>query len=220
MQAGTLTARLWSSMHASRTAAVDLYWIPLGAGGHSVAFNGRVFEAIEAARRHRQRCDLYHAALVVELDDDRYTLELAPSPDADEAGRGVVATGAVGSRCLGWLRLFRYEVRCWRGGSIPDLDDAVGGPRTLSTDPLVARRVLDLVKSLPTPVWGRDELNAGEMWNSNSMIAWLIASSGLPTDLLRPTARGRAPGWRAGLEVARRAGALQHDDVGSLEAIA
>jgi hypothetical protein len=28
---------------------VALYWIPLGAGGHSVRFNGRVFEAIEAA---------------------------------------------------------------------------------------------------------------------------------------------------------------------------
>jgi hypothetical protein len=31
-------------------ATVNLYWIPLGAGGHSVRFNGRVFEAIEAAR--------------------------------------------------------------------------------------------------------------------------------------------------------------------------
>jgi hypothetical protein len=96
-------------------AAVDLYWIPLGAGGHSVRFNGRVFEAIEAARQHRQRCDLYHAALVVQLDGERYTIEIAPSPDADEAGRGVVATGAVGSHYLGWWRLFRYEVRCWRG---------------------------------------------------------------------------------------------------------
>ena len=47
---------------------MDLYWIPLGAGGHSVRFNGRVFEAIEAARRRRRRCDLYHAALAVELD--------------------------------------------------------------------------------------------------------------------------------------------------------
>jgi hypothetical protein len=37
-------------LQTSRTAAVDLYWIPLGAGGHSVRFNGRVFEAIEAAR--------------------------------------------------------------------------------------------------------------------------------------------------------------------------
>ena len=108
-------------MQTSQTAAVELYWIPLGAGGHSVRFNGRVFEALEAARRHRRRCDLYHAALVVELDSDRYTIELAPSPNADEASRGVVATGAVGSRHAGRLRLFRYEVRCWRGGRFPDL---------------------------------------------------------------------------------------------------
>jgi hypothetical protein len=85
-------------MRRSRTTGVDLYWIPLGAGGHSVRFNGRVFEAIEAARQHRPRRDLYHAALVVELDGDRYTIEVAPSPDADEASRGVVGTGAVGSR--------------------------------------------------------------------------------------------------------------------------
>jgi hypothetical protein len=195
-----------TAMQTSRTAAVDLSWIPLGAGGHSVRFNGRVFEIIEAAREHRQRCDLYHAALVVELDGDRYTIEVAPSPDADEASRGAVATGAVGSRYLGWLRLFRYEVRCWRGGSIPDLGEAVGGPHRLSSDPRVARRLLDLVTTVPMPVWGRDELNAGEMWNSNSMIAWLIAAAGLPTDLLRPPSRGRAPGWHAGLEVARRGG--------------
>jgi hypothetical protein len=192
-------------MRTLRTAAVDLYWIPLGAGGHSVRFNGKVFEAIEAARRRRARCDLYHAALVVELAGDRYTIEIAPSPNADETSRGVVATGAVGSRHAGRLRLFRYEVRCWRGGSIPDLRYAVGGPCRLTTDPVVARRLLDLVATVPTPVWGRDELQAGEMWNSNSMIAWLIAAAGLPTDL-RPPPRGRAPGWDSGLEVARRDG--------------
>lgn len=180
--------------------AVDLYWMPLGAGGHSVRFNGRVFEAIDATRRHRERCDLYHAALVV----DRYTIEVAPSPDADEASRGVVATGAVGSRHLGRLRLFRYEVRCWPGGSIPDLGEAVGGPHRLTGDPGIARRLLALVPIVPTPVWGRDELRAGEMWNSNSMIAWLIATAGLPADRLQPPPRGRAPGWDAGLEVARR----------------
>ena len=194
-------------------AAVDLYWIPLGAGGHSVRFNGRVFEALEAARQHRARCDLYHVALVVELDGERYTIELAPSPDADEASRGVVATGAVGSRHIGRLRLFRYEVRCWRGGSIPDLAYAVGEPRRLSIDPQVAVRLLSLVAIVPTPVWGRDELKAGEMWNSNSVIGWLLVAAGLPTDELRPPPRGRAPGWDAGLAVARR-GALgygEHD---------
>jgi hypothetical protein len=186
------------------TSAVDLYWIPLGAGGRFVRFNGRVFEALAAARRRRPRCDLYHAVLVVELAGGRYAIELAPSPDADEATRGVVGTGAVGSRYLGWLRVFRYEVRCWRGGSIPDLGDAVGGPRRLTGDPRFTRRLLDLVAAVPRPVWGRDELGAGEMWNSNSMIAWLVASAGLETGDVRPPARGRAPGWHAGLEVARR----------------
>ena len=193
-------------MRTLRTAAVDLYWIPLGAGGHSVRFNGRVFEAIEAARQHRKRCDLYHSALVVELDGERYTIEVAPSWDADEASRGVVATGAVGSRHIGRWRLFRYEVRCWRGGSIPDLVEAVGDPRRLTGDPQVARRLVELVATVPTPVWGRDELKAGEMWNSNSVIAWVIASAGLSTYLVRPPSHGRAPGWSSGLEVARRNG--------------
>ena len=95
-------------MQRSHTAAIELYWIPLG--------------------------DLYHAALVVELAGDRYTIDLAPSPNADEASRGVVATGAVGSRRAGRCRVLRY----------------------------------------------------------------------LPTDDLRAPPRGRAPGWDAGLEVARR----------------
>ena len=185
-------------------AAVDLYWIPLGAGGHCVRFNGRVYEAVAAACAHRGRCDLYHAALVVEVDGERHTIEIAPSPDADQSARGVVGTGAVGSRLLGGLRLFRYEVRCWRGGSIPDLGHAVGGPRRLSTDPRIARRLVALVAAVPRPVWGRDELHAGEMWNSNSMVAWLIARAGLPTAPLRPPPGGRAPGWDAGLAVAAR----------------
>jgi hypothetical protein len=102
--------------HGATAATIDLYWIPLGAGGHCVRFNGKLFEAITAARRHRQRCDLYHAALVVEVDGERYTIEIAPSPNADEGSRGVVGTGAVGSRHIGWLRLFRYEVRAGAAG--------------------------------------------------------------------------------------------------------
>jgi hypothetical protein len=188
-------------MANTKAATVDLYWIPLGAG-HCVRFNGKVFEAIAAARAHRQRCDLYHAALIVGIEGDRYTVEIAPSPDADEASRGVVGTGAVGSRHIGWLRLFRYEIRCWQGGSTPDLGYAVGGRWRLTTDARVARRLLDLGAAVPTPVWGRYEVGAGEMWNSNSMIAWLIA--GLPTELLRPPPHGRAPGWDAGLQLAAR----------------
>jgi hypothetical protein len=64
--------------------------------------------------------------------------------------------------------------------------------------------VLDLVAQVPTPVWGRDELATGDMWNSNSVIAWVIARSGIDTEAIKPPAGGRAPGWQAGLVVARR----------------
>src|SRR4051794_23001010 len=131
-------------MEAAHRGAVDLYWIPLGAGGHSVRLNGRVYEALAAARQHRSRCDLFHTALVLELDGARFTIELAPSPDDALAARGVVARGPVGARCLGRSRLFRSEVRCWRGGSIPDLGEAVGGPYRLTADPELVGRIVDL----------------------------------------------------------------------------
>jgi hypothetical protein len=185
-------------------AGVSLYWLPLGAGGHSVRLNGRLFEAVVALRERRRACDLYHAALEVQVPEGRFVGEQAPVRDRNGRGRGVVAEGAVGSRLAGRLRLFRYEIRCWRGGSIPDADEAVDSPRLLTDDPDAARRLLDLVPSVPTAVWGRDELHTGEMWNSNSIVAWLIASAGLPADSILPPAGGRAPGWRAGLTVAGR----------------
>jgi hypothetical protein len=194
-------------MYRPDSAAVDLYWIRLGAGGHYVRFNGRVFEALEAALQRRPRCDLYHAALLVEVDGDRYAIELAPSPDAEKSSRGVVATGAVGSRRLNRWRLFRYEVRCWRGGSIPDLRYALGGSQRLTDDPRVARRLLGLAATVPGLVWGRDELGTGEMWNSNSVVAWLLAAAGLPAGHLQPPFPGRAPGWQAGIDVAGRVAA-------------
>ena len=131
---------------------------------------------------------------------------MAPIPDGGGALRGVVAEGPVGSRVAGRLRIFRYEVRRWRGGTIPDVGEAVESPRRLTGDAERARRLLDLVPQVPTLVWGRDEAGTGDMWNSNSLTAWLIAGSGLPTDGVVPPAGGRAPGWRAGLEIARREG--------------
>jgi hypothetical protein len=103
--------------------------------------------------------------------------------------------GPVGSRRLGRWQVFRYEVRRWRNGVIADAGQAVASPQLLSHDPVVARRLLELVGSLPSPVWGRDELGAGEMWNSNSVIAWLLARSGLLTDAIRPPAGALGRGW-------------------------
>jgi len=64
--------------------------------------------------------------------------------------------------------------------------------------------VLDVVSQIPTPVWGRDELGTGEMWNSNAVIAWVLSRGGIDTESLQPPRGGRAPGWQAGLTVARR----------------
>ena len=186
-----------------RAGTVDLYWLPLGAGGHSVRLNGRVFEALVALRERRPACDLYHSALEVSVAEGTYVIEMTPVPRRG-GPRGVVAGGAVGSRRAGRFRIFRYEVRRWPGGAIPDVAEAVESPQRLSDDPRLARRLLDLVPRVPTPVWGRDELRAGEMWNSNSLISWLIVGSGLQADQVRPPAGGRAPGWDAGLVVARR----------------
>ncbi|WP_217921448.1 hypothetical protein [Miltoncostaea oceani] len=192
-------------METGPTDAVDLWWLPLGAGGHSVRLNGRVFEAVASRVARRPACDLYHSALVVRSGGAGHVIEMTPVVDGDGAARGVVAGGPVGVRAAGRLRIFRYEVRCWRDGVIPDAGEAVDSPRTLTRDAGVARRVLDLAPSVPTPVWGRDELRTGEMWNSNSLTAWLITRAGLDIDAVHPPDGGRAPGWGAGVAVAREA---------------
>ena len=183
---------------------VDLYWLPLGAGGHSVRLNGRIYEAIRARVEGRGPCDLYHSALQVHLDEETYVIEQAPVPDLSGVQRGVVAEGPVGAHWAGRLRIFRYEVRVWRGGHIPDVAEAVESPRQLTADEPSARRVLETVPRIPTPVWGRDELGTGEMWNSNAVIAWILATSGFDASSILPPEGGRAPGWHAGVTVASR----------------
>jgi len=184
---------------------IDLYWLPLGAGGHSVRVNGRVFEAIQAARERRPRRALYHAALEVRSSGGRFVIETAPVTRPAGTDRGVVSEGPVGSRLLGRFRLFRYELRRWQDGVIPDVAEAVSSPARLSDDPSAVRRLLELVAAVPPCVWGRDELDVGEMWTSNSVVSWLITRSGLSVESVAPPADGRAPGWRAGVVAARRA---------------
>jgi hypothetical protein len=188
----------------SRLTGVDLYWIPLGAGDHIVRVSGKLYEALKGISERRPRTDLYHSALEITLGGDRSIIESAPIPDLRGSQRGVVAEGPVGVRWLGRFRLFRYEIRSWRGGAIPDVRYAVASPVRVSTDVEQARRVIELVPRVPTPVWGRDELATGDMWNSNSVVSWLLARAGVETAALRPPVGGRAPAWEAGLIVAAR----------------
>ena len=105
---------------------------------------------------------------------------------------------AGGARGAGRFRLFRYELRRWCDGVIPDVAEAVESPRRLTSDLDRAHRLLALVPEVPTAVWGRDEFGAGEMWNSNSVVSWLIARSGLDVESIRPR-------WAAALRAGERA---------------
>jgi hypothetical protein len=95
-------------------------------------------------------------------------------------------------------------VRRWRDGVVPDLADAVGSPVVLSTDGDLAEAVFQLVPSVPSLTWGRDEVRTGELWSCNSITSWILTAAGVDVDAIVPPPHGRAPGWRAGITVARR----------------
>lgn len=98
-------------------SGIDLYWLPLGAGGHSVRLNGRIFEAIAARRAGRPGRNLYHSALVVRVPDGRFVIEQTPDGDGDGANRGVLAVGA--ARLLAAGGLPAWEIMPSENGRAP-----------------------------------------------------------------------------------------------------
>jgi hypothetical protein len=184
------------------SAAVDLYWIPLGAGQHVVRLSGRLFEAVMARVQRRPALDLYHSALTVNVPEGRFVVEQTPVIDVHGERRGVVVEGPVGTRLIRRFRAFRYEIRRWREGVIPDIAEAVCSPIRVADDLDRARLILELVPSAPPLVWGRDERHAGDMWNSNSVISWLLTRSGIDAGKIQPPPGGRAPGWCGGVAIA------------------
>ena len=84
-----------------------------------------------------------------------------------------------------------------------DADEAVAGPAASAPTP--SRHAGSSTWLRPAHAdWGRDELGSGEMWNSNSVIAWLLARVEVDVQAISPPHGGRAPGWRAGVECAAR----------------
>lgn len=185
-------------------AGVDLWWIPLGAGGRFVRGNGRLYELVKARQERRSPQPLFHTALELHLPEATYVVETAwPIPRGEPSSRGVVAQGPVFSRRFGRWRTLRYEVRCWKAGVIADRGWVPDGPQRVSDDPGLARRILALAPTVPVHVWGRKLDGAEEMWNSNSVVAWLLARAGAAVAGLRPPGGGRAPGWTTGIALAR-----------------
>lgn len=184
-------------------AHADLLWIPVGAGGRVVVHTSRRWELLRARRDRRLPRPLFHAALEVSDGDARFVIEMTPAWGQPVGARGVVASGPVGIRVLGAWRLFRYEIRCWRDGTIPDRDWAVGPPIRFALSQAEVRDLLGRVATAPRLTWGRDPFGIGDMWNSNSLVAWLLDSSGIDASVLTPPDGGDAPGWRSGIAAAR-----------------
>src|SRR2546421_12402495 len=89
----------WAEM--SSRAGIDLYWLPLGAGGHSVRWNGRVYEAVSALVERRAASALYHSAVVVSLPPDTWVIEMTPVWAVSGGGRGGGAERAGAGRWAG-----------------------------------------------------------------------------------------------------------------------
>jgi len=86
---------------ATSQASIELYWLPLGAGGWFVKLNGRLWEAVQARRERRRPLDLYHTALVVRVPEGRYVVENCwPIPDAD--AQHVASSWKVRWAATGW----------------------------------------------------------------------------------------------------------------------
>ena len=187
---------------------VDLYWLPVGAGTRFQRWSLVLYESVASRLGHRAPGRFYHAALKVSVDGGESTLELMPVPRGQREAAQM--SGPVGVSMAGRLRLFRYQLLRSEGKPLPDEQWAVDSPVRLTTDPTVARRLLALAPSVPGYTWGRRAPGTSEMWTSDSAMSWLLVKSGIPAAEIALPRDGTAPGWRAGIQIARRVRAANH----------
>lgn len=186
-----------------KNCSVELLWLPVGAEtSRFQQASLRLWETLEAARCRRPRTALVHSALRVRTTDGTsFAIEL--TPEFQRGAAPPTATGPVGLRLLGRLKLFRWALQCTPGGVFPDEQWATGDPMVLSTDCSTAEAILDLAREIPRYTWGRRRPGTGEMWTSDSVIAWLLVRAGIDLAGVGPPPGTRAPGWNAGMVVAR-----------------
>ncbi len=110
--------------------------------------------------------------------------------------------------------MFRYQLLCAEKERLPDEEWAIESPVPLSEDPALAVRILETARRVPALVWGRRARGTNEMWTSDSAIAWLLCSAGIDAGALVLPAGTQAPGWRAGIEVAKRTGSRSPETAG------
>ena len=187
-------------------ASVDLYWLPLGAGGHSVRLNGRVYESWwpRMPRGGRPSTSTTPRSWFA-CPAGRFVIEQAPVRDGNGRERGVVSEGPVASRWAGRWRIFRYEVRLLarrldtgrrRGGRQP----AATNERSSCGTPAARARAAGADADVGT----RRVLRGGDVELELAESPGSLSAAGSRLASIRPPAGGRAPGWNAGVTVARR----------------
>jgi hypothetical protein len=103
---------------ASESTSTGFRWVPVGTSCALMDVSTRRFEA---TLQRRPRYEIYHSGLEVFVPEGRYTIEQTPASAHGEQ-RGVVGIGPIGAEWLGGrVRMFRYELRRWRDGVIPDI---------------------------------------------------------------------------------------------------
>src|SRR5690606_386199 len=85
----------------------------------------------------------------------RVTPRVRPRVRPRATPRGVTVTGPVFVRGADRLRALRYEVRCWEGGAIPDLDYRIGPAHRVAHTDHAAAAVLAQARLVPALTWGR-----------------------------------------------------------------
>ncbi len=185
---------------------VDLYWLPVGAGTRTPVqrWSLAAWEACDAALHRRPRKNLYHSALKMRLASGEVrTLELTPAfafPDARPA-----MSGPVGFPGADRVRFLRYQMTCLATERLPDEAWTIASQR-LAADEGLGERILAHASEVPRHTWGWRVRGTSEMWTSDSAISWLLLRAGFDARALAVPAGGRAPGWRAGLELAAKQG--------------
>ena len=186
-------------------AAVELYWLPLGAGGHSVQ--------VQRPRLRGPGRGARPAALDL-ISTTRHYASVSPREGSSSNRRlfpiGVAANVASSSRGrsaadgLGDFACFVTRSGSGLAARFPTSRRPLTARETTERRRDTGRRVLARAEEVPPLTWGRDEMRTGEMWNSNAVIAWVLSRSGIDAAQVMPPRGGRAPGWNAGLAVAQR----------------
>ena len=187
-----------------RSTCTGCRWAPAAT---PCALNGKVFEAVAAWLDRRDRRDLYHSALEVQR---------AGGTVRDRAGAGAGERRRRARRRRRGRRRQHAAARplprssatrsgAGATGCIPDVGEAVESPRRLSDDPDCARRLLELVPAGADARLG--PRRAGRRRDVELELDSSPGSSRAAGSTSRRSRRprgGRAPGWQAGIVIARR----------------